>query len=156
MVNARDWQRHKVKNSQTCLSTGQLLAASAYMLLVGSVYAGVAVIVNPASTLASATADEIKALYLNKANKIGGQIVKPVDHVYGDVRKKFLRAVVGRKPREFKAHWTRLTFSGKASPIKIAGDDADVKRWVANHRGSIGFIHSDSVDATVKVIYKIE
>lgn len=139
-----------IKNS--CLLTASMVC----FLFVQTAFAGVAVVVNPASTLTSAKASEIKKVFLGKSKKIAGQAMKPVDHAEGDIREEFLNTVVKKNPRAFKSHWTRLVFSGKSAPLKSAGDDAGIKQWVNSHTDAIGFIDSKNIDDSVKVIFKID
>lgn len=126
------------------------------LMLSQSAYAGFSVVVNPASPISTADKAEIKSVYLNKSKKIAGQMVKPVLNSNEEVKKKFLKSVVKKNPRAFRSYWTRLIFSGKASPLKSAGDDSGVKQWISNHADGIGFIDSNSVDDSVKVILTIE
>ncbi|HFD31177.1 MAG TPA: phosphate ABC transporter substrate-binding protein [Gammaproteobacteria bacterium] len=126
------------------------------LMVCQSAYAGVAVIVNPDSPISTADKAEIRSVYLNKSKKIAGQTVKPVLNSNDEVKKKFLKSVVRKNPRAFKSYWTRLIFSGKASPLKSAGDDSGVKQWISSHTDGVGFISSESVDESVKVIITLE
>lgn len=115
---------------------------------------GVAVIVNPASTLTSVKSGEIKAVYLNKSKKIAEITIKPIDNAASDVRTKFLKTIVRKNPKKFKAYWARLVFSGKSAPLQSVANDIGAKQWVNSHPDSIGFINSKNIDDTVKVIYQ--
>lgn len=135
--------------------SSSVLAAACFMVA-QSTFAGVVVVVNPSSSLSSATADDIKKVYLAKKKSIGGQAMKPIDNAAGDMRNKFLESVVGKNDRAFKSYWTRMVFSGKAAPLKSGGDDAGVKKYVNENTDGIGFIDSANVDGTVKAVLTID
>ncbi len=127
------------------------------LFLTQAIYAsGVSVVVNPDSSLENVKKNEIKKLFLGKTKKIAGESLKPIDNARGETRKKFLKKVVGKKPRSFKSYWTRLIFSGRAAPLKSGNNDEEVKKMVNGNKNSIGFIDSDNVDDKVKVIYTVK
>lgn len=80
-----------------------------------------------------------------------GTRVAAVDLPENDpVRVDFSREVLGKTVSNVKALWAQLVFSGRALPPKQAASDEDVKKFVVNNRGGIGYIHSSSVDDTVR------
>ncbi len=116
--------------------------------------ADVAVITNPAAGIGSITSGIVKSIYLGKLKFWpDGSTLKVVDQAPGsDARKLFLKKVVGKKERKFDAYWAKKAFSGKGKALKQLGDDADVKAWVSENKGSIGYIDASSVDESVKVL----
>ena len=48
--------------------------------------------------------------------------------------------------------WSRLIFTGKATPPKELPDAAAVKKAVATDPKAIGYIDKSEVDSTVKVL----
>ena len=81
---------------------------------------------------------------------------KPIavhDHSDEAVRGK-LATLIGKTPANIKAAWASLMFSGKATPPKVAGGDAEVKAAVAANQGAIGYINASAVDSSVKVVLK--
>lgn len=145
-----------MKTNKMIKNTSRIVALTICFLFTQNVFSGVAVVVNPSSTLTSAKAGEIKKVFLGKSKKILGQTVKPIDNSEEDIRNKFLKKIIKKNPRAFKSYWTRLVFSGKSAPLKSGGNDADVKQWVNNNDDAIGFIDSKNVDDSVKAIFKID
>lgn len=137
------------KNYRLCL-------AIVCMMFTQLSFAGFAVIVNPSAAVSSASPSDIRAVFLHKSKKISGVAVVPIDNADNAMRKTFLKSVVRKKPRAFKSYWTRLVFSGKASPLKSQSNDNGVKQWVGSHADAIGFIDSKNVDDSVKVIYQAD
>jgi ABC-type phosphate transport system substrate-binding protein len=47
-----------------------------------------------------------------------------------------------------------LIFTGKGTPPKQSGSDADVKALIAKNPNMIGYIDASAVDGSVKVVHK--
>jgi len=56
----------------------------------------------------------------------------------------------GKSYANYKATWTRLMFTGKATPPKSLGSDAEVKAQVSANKAAIGYIKASSVDESVR------
>jgi hypothetical protein len=61
----------------------------------------------------------------------------------------------GQDLAQVKATWSRLVFTGKASPPKELPDAAAVKKAVAADPKAIGYIEKSEVDSTVKVLLSL-
>ncbi len=59
-------------------------------------------------------------------------------------------AMFGKTAGNLKSTWANLMFSGKATPPKMIGGDAEVKAAVSANKSAIGYINAASVDASVK------
>ena len=55
-----------------------------------------------------------------------------------------------------EAAWSRLVFSGKATPPKEVGNSAEVKKLVSANPNTIGYIEKSAVDASVKVVFSAD
>ena len=55
-----------------------------------------------------------------------------------------------------KAAWSRLVFSGKATPPKEMANSADMKKFVAGNPDAIGYIEKSAVDSSVKVVFSAD
>jgi ABC-type phosphate transport system substrate-binding protein len=111
--------------------------------------AEVVVVVNPAAAQASMTKDEVAQYFLGKSTAL-----TPIDQPESaPVRAEFYKKVADKDMSQVKALWSKLVFTGKATPPKEAASSADVKKAVAANPKAIGYIEKSAVDATVKVIY---
>jgi len=130
-----------------CLCVGFLLSAQAY--------AGVAVIVSANNGNTTIDADMVSRIFLGKTSSFpDGSPAIPVDQSEGAAsRESFNETVLGKSSSQLKAYWSRLIFTGKGTPPKESGSDADVKALVANNPNLIGYIDSSAVDGSVKVVY---
>lgn len=133
------------------------MATTLTLGLASAAWAEVAVIVHPSAGFDSLSEDDISRLFLGKSKSFpaGAQAV-PVNQNEGSAaRDKFNEAVCKKNASQYKAYWSQLVFTGKGTPPKDAGDDAAVKALVAANPTMIGYIDSSTVDASVKVVYKV-
>jgi ABC-type phosphate transport system substrate-binding protein len=119
--------------------------------------AEISVVVHPSSSVQALSADEVSRLFLGKAKSFpGGAQAVPVNQDEGNpARAKFNETVCKKNASQYKAYWSQLVFTGKGTPPKDAGDDAAVKALVAANPNMVGYIDSASVDASVKVVFKL-
>jgi len=127
------------------MKVGLLMAA----VLASSANAEVVVVVNPQHAAASMSADQVADVFLGKSTSLS-----PVDlPESSSVRGEFYQKVTGKDAAQVKAVWTRLIFTGKATPPKEVASSADVKKAVASDPKAIGYMEKGAVDSSVKVVF---
>ncbi len=100
--------------------------------------------------------ETIERIFTGKSNSFpdGTQAI-PVDQNEGNAaREAFNASVLGKSSSQLKAYWSRLIFTGKGTPPKESGNDADVKDLVAKNPNVVGYVDASVVDSSVKVVYK--
>jgi ABC-type phosphate transport system substrate-binding protein len=123
-----------------------VFAALALSLAV-SASAEVVVVVNPANADA-VSKDQIANVFLGKSTAFA-----PIDQADGSaVRGEFYKKVADKDAAQAKALWSKLVFTGKATPPKEVASSADVKKAIAANPKAIGYIEKSAVDASVKVV----
>ncbi len=134
-----------------------LLMSGALVGLMKPAVAEVAVIVHPSATFADLSEDDIARLFLGKTKSFpNGESATPINQDEGTpARDKFNEAVVKKNAAQLKAYWSQLVFTGKGTPPKDSGKDADVKKLVSSTPGSIGYVDASAVDGSVKVVFKV-
>ncbi len=122
-----------------------------------STYAEVAVVVGSSSPLNELSSGDTKKIFLGKSNKFpGGGSATPIDLDGGNAtRDHFYTQVVGKKPAQIKAYWSKRVFTGKGNPPKSIADDTAVKSWLSSNPGSVGYIDAASVDDSVKALLQV-
>ena len=130
------------------LSRTMLIAS--FALAAAAANAEVVVIVSAKSTASTMTADEIANIYLGKSTAM-----KPVDNAT-PVRSQFYTQVAGKDEAQVKAIWSKLVFTGKATPPKEMASSADVVKAVAADPNAIGYVDKAAVDGSVKVVYEVK
>ena len=114
-------------------------------------HAEVVVIVSSKSSAATMTAAEVSQIYLGKSTTL-----KPIDMSNkSPVRGQFYSKVAGKDEAQDKAIWSKLVFTGKATPPKELSSSADVVKAVAADPGAIGYVEKTAVDSSVKVILEV-
>ncbi|NOX75844.1 MAG: phosphate ABC transporter substrate-binding protein [Gammaproteobacteria bacterium] len=116
--------------------------------------AEVVVVVNPDNPVAL-TAKDIKRIFLGKMKSFpgSGNTIQAVNHSSKSaVRKRFDKKALGKSPKQIKAYWSRLMFSGKGNPLKEVENDAKIIELVAENPSVIGYIDSSSKTGNVKVV----
>jgi ABC-type phosphate transport system substrate-binding protein len=136
----------------------RLVAAVALGATSAGAFAQVAVVVNPKSPLASMTADQVSGIFLGKSNTFpAGGTAMPTDLPdSAPAHDLFYTKVTGKSSAQVKAAWSRLVFSGKATPPKELATAADVKKFVAANPDAIGYIEKSAVDSSVKVVFSAD
>jgi ABC-type phosphate transport system substrate-binding protein len=120
--------------------------------------AQVAVVVGAKSAAANMSANDVSALFLGKSDQLPGVgVALLLDQAESNaVRDTFYSKVTGKSAAQVKAAWSRLVFSGKATPPKEVANSAEVKKLVATNANAIGYIEKSAVDATVKVLLSVD
>lgn len=98
----------------------QIFSGLALAFLALGAQAQVAVVVNPKSAAASMTADQVASIFLGKSATLpSGATAAAADQAEGSaIREQFYSKVAGKQAAQVKAAWSRLVFSGKATPPK--------------------------------------
>ena len=116
--------------------------------------AQVAVVVGAKSPAAALTAEQAAGLFLGKSDQlpgVGTALLLDLPESSA-TREHFYTKVAGKSGSQVKAAWSRLVFSGKATPPKELGSSAEVKKMVASNPNAIGYIEKSAVDGSVKVL----
>jgi ABC-type phosphate transport system substrate-binding protein len=131
--------------NQLITAAGALLLAAALPL---SAMAETVVIVNKANPATRMFSEQASQFFLGKST-----MFTPVDQPESSpIRADFYHKVADKDPAQVKAIWSKLVFTGKATPPKEYANSAEVKKAVAADPKAIGYIDKSAVDDSVKVI----
>lgn len=131
-----------MKNILTALLASALAAAA----LPAS--AEIVVIVNKDNPASRMFSEQASQFFLGKS-----AMFTPVDQAEGSkIRADFYQKVADKDPAQVKAIWSKLVFTGKATPPKEYKSNAEVKKAVAEDPKAIGYIDKSAADDSVKVI----
>lgn len=119
--------------------------------------ADLVVIVNPDNPLASLSVEDAKRIYLGKDKSFpnGDRIAAADQAENSPSRKKFYADVIQKSESQLKAYWSQMIFTGKDTPPEVIGNDAAVKKWVAENKNAIGYVDGSIADGSVKVLLRI-
>jgi ABC-type phosphate transport system substrate-binding protein len=137
---------------------GLALAAAAFLGAVTprSAEAQISVIV-PASFSGEVNEDQVKRMFAGQMNSWpDGSRVQLVDQADSPVGQSFYSDVMGASPGQIRRALTAMVLSGQIPAPEQASSDAEVKAAVARLGGSIGYISSASLDASVREVLRIQ
>lgn len=123
------------------------------MSLAGFVNAGeIAVVVGSSSPAASMSAEQVSQIFLGKSNSM-----TPVDqNESSSAKADFYKKAASKDLAQVKSIWSKVIFTGKGTPPKEVGGNAEVKKAVAADPKTIGYIDKSAVDGTVKVLLTLQ
>ena len=126
----------------------QTVLAVALTVAATSSFAEVVAVVGAKSPAATMSNEQVAQFFLGKSSSM-----TPIDQPDGNaVRNEFYKKVTDKDASQAKALWSKLVFTGKATPPKEVAGSAEVKKAVAADPKAIGYIEKSAVDATVKVV----
>ena len=135
-----------------------LVFALAALSFVQSAQAQVVVVAGAKSPATALNADQAAGLFLGKSAQLPGAgnavLIDQAESVA--IRDQFYTKVAGKSAAQVKAAWSRLVFSGKATPPKEVANSAEVKKLVAANPDAVGYIEKSAVDANVKVLLSVD
>ena len=114
-------------------------------------HAEMVVIVNPQSSVAALSAEQVANIYLGKDVALA-----PVDLPEANgARNEFYRKVTGKDAAQVKTIWARLIFTGNAKPPKEVGSPAEAVALVAASPNAIAYVDKSLVNGSVKAVLSI-
>lgn len=123
------------------------------LVSINSAWADVVVIINNENQVTLSKKD-ISRIFLGKLKTYStGNSIKPINAGHQDnLRNAFNRKVLNKSSNQVKAYWSKLIFSGKGTMPKELSSDAEIKAFIAGNPDAIGYIDSNNLDKSVKVI----
>ena len=134
-------------------SRGRLLVMAAVLALVlpHRLLAQTAIITHRDSKAAGLSAADLKRVLLGETQTLGGAPVTIIE--CAPLRSRFYQQALGLADAEVKRRWVALAFRGEARTLPRELPTAEeVRRYVAEHQGTIAFVDASAVDGSVKVL----
>ena len=118
----------------------------------------IAIIVNKANPLAALSQEALRPIYLmTKTVWSNGQSIEPFNLPESSpMRTAFDSAVLGMNPDEVARYWIDRRIRGDARPPKKVPSPGTVLSLVAKSEGAVGYVPLGDVNASVKVIARVE
>ena len=117
------------------------------------------VIANKANTIGSISKAELASIYLGKRKTwVTGEIIKPCDLQESGVDEEqasmghFSSRFLNKDMSTLKSYWIKMIFSGKGEPPQVFKKAEDVIRFVSEEPTSLGYVYSDQVTGSVRVV----
>lgn len=132
----------------------QHLSFLLFVLYTSPTFAEYSVIIHPSNN-AAITEKDVSRLFLAKIKSFSdGRLAIPINqHESKTTRISFDNSILRKSPKQIKAYWSKLVFTGKATPLQEADSDANVVELVSNNATAIGYVSSANVSKDVKVLF---
>lgn len=128
------------------------LAVMALAILPTRAPAQLVVIVNRANPIQDLSSDDLRRIFLGTRTTFAGGVRIEVTELL-PVRDAFYKKTLGMRSDLVERQWMALVFRGEAQAIpKSFVRPEEVRRFVADHPGGIGFVDVAHVDGSVKVL----
>ena len=131
-----------------------IVVGLALSLNVGMAAADVVAVVSAKNPVTTLTKNQVVDIFLGKENRFpDGSPAVPIDQVENSAaRDEFYLKFGDKSPAQIKAYWSKIIFTGRGQPPREVSNSAEVKKLIARNPNAIGYIESDMVDSTVKVL----
>lgn len=112
------------------------------------------VVVNAANPIQSLSKKEVIDIYMGRFKTFpDGQPVAPIDFPSGSEEKKsFYQQLVSKDERKIKAYWSRLLFSGRATPPIQADSKQQVLESLNDQ--ALAYVPAKEVTQEMKIVYQ--
>ncbi|NRB40365.1 MAG: hypothetical protein HRU20_18175 [Pseudomonadales bacterium] len=111
------------------------------------------IIVHPDNPNISLSKSTVKKIFLRRIKGFpDGSAAKPVVLKEGELRREFVKTVLRKNESSLSSYWSRLLFSGKATPPMAFKTQEALMRYVALHTNAIGYVDSTLVNDYVKTV----
>lgn len=123
-------------------------------LCAGAAVADVVVVVSARSPVTALSKNQVADIFLGKTALLpDGEQAVPIDQAEGSsAHDEFYSKFTGKSAAQIKAHWLKLTFTGRGQPPKYVSSSIEVKKLVAENPSAIGYIEQNMVDDSVRVL----
>jgi ABC-type phosphate transport system substrate-binding protein len=130
-----------------------VLASSMFLSAFAS--AEVEVIVHP-SNGAALDQDAIQRIFLGKTRAFpgGGEAVAISAKEGSPEEAEFTEKVLSKSPKQLKAYWAKMVFTGKGTPPRQIDSAAEMVKLISANPNLIGFIPAGTGGSGVKVVAK--
>lgn len=118
----------------------------------------IVVIVNKANGVDALDKRQLIDLYMGRDLYFpNGSIAFRLDHLpKADIRQQFYFKLMQKSVAEVNAYWTRLLFTGRASPPQSVNSAEEIIDAVVANQNAIAYIHKDDLVESVRVIARVQ
>lgn len=122
-----------------------LMTLAVLLMAPAAVHAqAVKVIANPSISATSVSTSDLRDVFLENSDSLGGSHAQPVLEKGGPAHEAFLQKYLDKSDAALQNWYRSLIFSGKGSMPKTLESDAEVAAWVAKTKGAVGYVSADA------------
>lgn len=114
----------------------------------------IVVVVSKRNPIKSLTKRELARVFLRKKHRWpGGEAITVYERpVKREIRQRFSRDVLNKRPEALKEYWMNLQLTKAMRPPKVLRSATLVKRYLKRVKGGIGYLYEHELDDTVKAL----
>lgn len=100
--------------------------------------------------------EEVTNIFMGRFRALpSGAPALPIDQPSGSpLRTLFYQRLVNKDPASINAYWSRLHFSGKATPPLQVDSEAQVIQQLLTRPGAIAYVERSRVDARLRIVFE--
>jgi ABC-type phosphate transport system substrate-binding protein len=119
-----------------------------------STTADVVAVVSAKSPVILLSKSQLADIFLGRVTRFPSGIqAVPIDQADGSVaRDEFYLRLAGKSAAQLKAYWSKIIFTGRGQPPPAVANSDEVKRRVIANPAAIGYIESNKVDGSVRIV----
>ena len=116
--------------------------------------ADVVAVVSARSAVIVLSNSQLADIFLGRVTRFpNGVQAVPIDQADGSVaRDEFYLRLAGKSAAQLKAYWSKIIFTGRGQPPPTVANSDEVKRRLIGNPAAIGYIESNRVDGSVRVV----
>ena len=121
-------------------------------------WADMAVIVNNNNPVKQMTQQQVSDLYLGRSRIFPNGEYALVFDLPRDahLRGRFFAKIANMSQQQLNSYWSRLMFTGQVLPPQAIPDEHTVLELVRRNPGAMGYVSTENLDATVRVVLTIK
>jgi len=116
--------------------------------------ADVVAVVSAKSAVVALNKSQLADIFLGRVARFpNGVRAVPIDQADGSVaRDEFYLRLAGKSAAQLRAYWSKILFTGRGQPPLTVANSDEVKRRLIGNPAAIGYIESNRVDGSVRVV----
>ncbi|WP_242466259.1 hypothetical protein [Chromatium okenii] len=97
----------------------------------------------------------VQRIYTGKVVEIQGIRITPINLAAGHhLRQRFLQLYLQQDEDQYAAYWIVRRYVGKGKPPKDVNSTAEMRRFIAETPGAIGYVDADEVTSELNILLK--
>ena len=131
------------------------LVVLALSSLPATLNADIAIIANSSVDIGEISTKEVSKIFLGKIKHLSdGTKIKLYDLPDDDQDKwSFYKTVTRKNSSQLNSYWARKLFTGQAEAPIVLSDASHVLRTVSSNQNAIGYVNTEDLDDSVKVLH---
>lgn len=128
------------------------------LTLTGFARAEIVVVASPSLDLGSLAIADVRQIFSGRKSTVNGEAVEPLDlPAESPVRSRFYRKVLDMNESQLRAHWVRMSFTGKGTPPEMVSGIRELKvRLGASDSNYIGYMRETELEGKLDVVYRVQ